>query len=478
MKRSYLTDHMKNPSRIFFLVLLLLAFSAGLAWVGVRDLAGILREFDRVAQTDLVLMETATALQDLQLQKEIIFAKLSSCSEELAFGQVNASRAEYLKDYVKGLKGQFDRIGQQALREWRPIDRLPGVPDDLKSSFDQVRRQTLQYDATVRAVFREVEKGGFQLSLEDLESTDHQQEVLTENIQNIVTQVWGLVHGSMSRSQRWHRQSKEIFVFSLLLTATLGLLLFAFKKNIEHISEQKKDLEKLNRELDSFVHTVSHDISAPLTTIVGYAAYLEGHYVEQLDKRGRDCISGVRKGATRLSVLIRDMLELTRMSRVKNPYSRVQVQELIDAALANNDFVIRQTGASVTIKRRLAQIVCDRIKMTAVFSNLISNALKFARPGVPPVIGISCYETPRGYEFCVEDNGIGIDGGHHQEIFAVFKRLHAADKYPGTGVGLAVVKAAVEDQGGAVRVDSSPGQGAKFIFTVPKNLIPARPVYE
>ena len=149
-------------------------------------------------------------------------------------------------------------------------------------------------------IFKAVEKGGFQLSLEDLERTDSRQKVLTENVQTIVSQVWGLVHESINRSQRWHEQSKVIFWFSLLLTMTLGLLLFAFKENLDETSRQKKDLEKLNQELDRFVHTVSHDIAGPLTTIVGYAAYLEKQYAPQLDDRGRDCIKGVRKGATRL----------------------------------------------------------------------------------------------------------------------------------------------------------------------------------
>src|SRR5471030_191569 len=130
---------MKNPSKIFILVLLLLAFLASLAWVGVRHLADILREFDHVAQVDLVLMEGTTNLNDIQLEKEIIFAKLSSSSEELAFGQVNAARGQYLTDYVKGLGEQFDRFSQQALEQMQRIDHLSGVPGDLKSSFEEMR---------------------------------------------------------------------------------------------------------------------------------------------------------------------------------------------------------------------------------------------------------------------------------------------------------------------------------------------------
>ena len=468
---------MKTPSKIFILVLLLLAFLASLAWVGVRHLADILREFDHVAQVDLVLMETATNLNDLQLEKEIIFSKLSSSSEELAFGQVNAARVQYLADYVKGLGEQFDYDIQRVDEQMQRIDKLSGAPSGLKASFDQMRKQARQYDITVQDIFKAVQRGGFQLSLEDLERTDSQQRVLTENIQTIVLQVWGLVHESMNRSQRWHQQSKVIFWFSLLLTATLGLLLFAFKKNLEEISKQKKDLEKLNQELDRFVHTVSHDIAGPLTTIVGYAAYLEGQYSQQLDNRGRDCINGVRKGATRLNVLIKDMLELTKMSRMKNPYSRVLIQEVIDVAIANCDFMIRQSTADVKVEGTLPEIVCDRIKITAVFFNLISNAVKFTRADVSPAVKISWNETPKEYEFYVEDNGIGIDLQHRQEIFDIFKQLHPAGQYGGSGVGLAIVKAAVEDQGGRVRVESNPGQGAKFIFTIPNNLTPAKPLY-
>ena len=125
----------------------------------------------------------------------------------------------------------------------------------------------------------------------------------------------------------------------------------------------------------------------------------------------------------------------------------------------------------------MPEIVCDRIKITAVFFNLISNAVKFAKAGVPPVVKISWNETQKEHEFCVEDNGIGIDPRRHQEIFDIFKRLHPADQYGGSGVGLAIIKAAVEDQGGRVWVESTPGQGAKFIFTIPKNLTPAKPLY-
>jgi light-regulated signal transduction histidine kinase (bacteriophytochrome) len=139
--------------------------------------------------------------------------------------------------------------------------------------------------------------------------------------------------------------------------------------------------------------------------------------------------------------------------------------------------MIRQASANIEIEKKMPEIVCDRIKITAVFFNLISNAVKFVKADVPPVIKIGWNETREGYEFYVQDNGIGIDPRHHQEIFDIFKRLHTVDQYDGSGAGLAIVKAALEDQGGRVRVESSLGQGAKFIFTIPKNLTPAKPLY-
>jgi light-regulated signal transduction histidine kinase (bacteriophytochrome) len=140
--------------------------------------------------------------------------------------------------------------------------------------------------------------------------------------------------------------------------------------------------------------------------------------------------------------------------------------------------MVQQTSARIELESPMPEIVCDRIKTTAAFSNLISNAIKFVPTGTRPVVKIAWSDTLlKAYEFTIADNGIGIDPQHHQEIFDIFKRLHTGDEYSGTGVGLAIVKAAVEDQGGAVRVDSQVGHGTKFIFTIPKGLTAVRPLY-
>lgn len=469
---------MKYSSKIFIVVLIFLAFLASLAWMGVRHLNTILHEFDRVAQVDLALMETATTINDLQLKKEIIFDKLSSSAEELAFGQVTPARAEYLSDYVKGLEDQFNQYVEQTNFQIQRIKQSIDVPQDFKNSFEEIHQESQQYNSTIDGIFKAVEKGGFQLSIEDLDNVDAQQRILSEHVQSIVSNVWDMVHEAVDRSKRWHEQAKLIFAFSILLTVNLGLLLFAFKRNLEDLDRQKKDLEKLNQELDRFVHSVSHDILGPLTIIVGYAAHLETNYASQLDQRGRDSISGVRKGAMRLNQLIKDMLELTKMTRIKNPYSRVSIKSVVEDAMGNCELLIREKNAEVKIEGILPEIVCDRIKTKAAFFNLIGNALKFSRPEDKPIITIGWKELREYHEFFVQDNGIGIDASQHKEIFNIFKRLHASDKYGGgSGVGLSIVKAAIEDQGGHVRLESQLGQGSKFIFTIPKKLIPFKPLY-
>jgi signal transduction histidine kinase len=422
-------------------------------------------------------MEAATGLNEIQLEKEVIFEKLSGAAEELAFGQGSSARKEYLADYVRGLERLFRQHMKQADGQISHVEAIEGLPASLKSSFEYMGAQTQEYDSTVEAIFTAVEKGGFQLSLDDLDRTDNRQKVLSRNVKAIVQEVWGRVHASVDKSQHRRQQSKETFWFSLLLSAALVLLLFAFKKILEEINRQRQDLEKLNRELDRFVHSVSHDIAGPLTTIVGYGAYLESHYASQLDQKGQDCISGVRKGATRLNVLIKDMLELTKLSRVKNPYTLTSIQQIIDAALANCEFMIQRAGVKIVFEGKMPEIVCDRIKTTVVFSNLISNAVKFVTTAERPVVKIGWKDNPKTYEFFVADNGIGIEPQHHQEIFGIFKRLHSGEEYSGSGVGLAIVKAAVEDQGGSVRLESQKGQGTKFIFTIPKGLKAYRPLF-
>jgi signal transduction histidine kinase len=242
--------------------------------------------------------------------------------------------------------------------------------------------------------------------------------------------------------------------------------------NYDLTAQQKKDLEKVNEELDRFVHTVSHDIRSPLMGIAWYADFLKTHYYSILEKKGQDSIDGVCRGVDRANALINDLLTLTRIWRVRNPYQIVSAQLVMEDVIATLDYKIKQADVLLHVQPDLPVMVCDPIKIKEVFLNLMTNAIKFSsgRPGIRPIVHVEGREMIDGFEFVVRDNGIGIAPEHHKEVFDIFKRLDTAQKYEGTGAGLSIVKSVVEDHGGKIWIVSAPGSGSEFHFTIPRSL--------
>jgi signal transduction histidine kinase len=236
------------------------------------------------------------------------------------------------------------------------------------------------------------------------------------------------------------------------------------------VEEQKRLLEEANKELDSFVYTVSHDLRAPLRGIDGFATFLEHDYVDKLDGQGKDYLARIRSGARRMKTLIDDLLTLSRISRIKNPYEDVPIGELVQSVLTRIEFDVKACNAQVLVADSLPVVRCDRIKMAEVFLNLVNNAIKFSSKNkeARPRVEIGYRDAQDRHEFHVKDNGIGIDKKYHQEIFGIFKRLHKQEEYEGTGAGLSIVKRIIDDHKGSIWTDSEPGCGATFYFTLPK----------
>ncbi|MDP8212769.1 MAG: ATP-binding protein [Candidatus Zapsychrus exili] len=247
----------------------------------------------------------------------------------------------------------------------------------------------------------------------------------------------------------------------------------ALSEHLKTTKEQKMDLEKVNKELDRFVHTVSHDIRAPLTGIIGYGTFLNNQHKDKLDPKAQRCIEGIFKGADRLKKLIEDLLELTRISRIKNPYRSVDISEIIKSVAERLDFMMLENNVKLQVQEDMPDITCDHIKMEEVFFNLISNAIKFSSKieGSIPEINIGCKEKRDYYEFFVKDNGIGIKAEDQDKIFEIFTKLHNSIEYEGTGTGLAIVKGVILDHNGEIRVESKEGEGSTFYFTISKNLL-------
>ncbi|OGR88212.1 MAG: hypothetical protein A3A86_04255 [Elusimicrobia bacterium RIFCSPLOWO2_01_FULL_60_11] len=247
------------------------------------------------------------------------------------------------------------------------------------------------------------------------------------------------------------------------------------RKNIEGLlAVEKRNLEKVNHELDQFVHMASHDLRSPLRVICSFAEILEKDCQGKLNPESVDSLKHIILGTQRMNELITDLLTLSRITKVENPYEPVNIGDLIGSVKRRLQAEIERSNALITTHDSLSAVVCcfDRIKMREVFTNLIHNAIKYSskHSGDRPQVEIGMTGQKDHYEFSVKDNGIGIDPRYHQQIFDMFKRLHSKDQYEGTGAGLYIVKTIVEEHGGRVWVESQLGQGATFYFTIPKDL--------
>ncbi|MCP4651236.1 MAG: GHKL domain-containing protein, partial [PVC group bacterium] len=191
-------------------------------------------------------------------------------------------------------------------------------------------------------------------------------------------------------------------------------------------------------------------------------------YSDRLDEEGQRYLTRIQANSYRMQELIEDLLELSRIDRQKNPVEEVDTEQLISEVKIRLEYAIKQKNTDIIIRGRLPKIFCDRIRLTEVFVNLISNAVKFMDKD-NPAIEIGCSKKEKFNEFYVKDNGPGIDERYFNKIFVVFQRLGKREDVEGTGAGLSIVKKIVEMHGGEVRVESKVGEGATFYFTIPIN---------
>jgi len=238
------------------------------------------------------------------------------------------------------------------------------------------------------------------------------------------------------------------------------------RKAEEVLREYGEKLQTSNEELLRFAYVASHDLQEPLRNIVSFSQLLDQRYRGRLDANADEYIRFIIEGGKRMQMLIQDLLQLSRIETSARPLAPADTPGVVADALGSMKTLIREAGAIVTVED-LPPVMADATQLEQVFSNLIGNALKYRRPGVPPVIRISAERTGKCWRFAVEDNGIGIAPEFFDRIFVIFQRLHTSDEYEGTGIGLAIVKKIVERHGGHISVTSTPGEGSRFSFTLP-----------
>jgi PAS domain S-box-containing protein len=250
------------------------------------------------------------------------------------------------------------------------------------------------------------------------------------------------------------------------LLAGAGIDVQERKQAEERLTEALNDLQRSNRELEQFAYVASHDLQEPLRMVSSYTQLLERRYRDKLDQDAKDFIGYAVDGANRMQQLIQDLLRFSRVTTRGEAILPVAASEAAGKALFNLEASIQESGARITVDP-LPEVLADRGQLIQLFQNLIGNAIKFHRADRAPEIHVLAERKGKEWQFAVHDKGIGIDAQYFERIFTIFQRLHTRERYPGTGIGLALCKRIVERHNGRIWVKSRPESGSSFYFTLP-----------
>ncbi len=500
-----------------------------IADVDVLAMESVTGAFEYQLRKQIIWQQIISISEEMGFEK-VEFARLQYLNDQLAALEKSFS------GHIQKVQEQTANVRRLLVLSARRNGADAHDIEDALEQITVIDAADKTYDASVMNLFKLIRTGNFQLSLENIEDIQHRQAQVTESVRDLLAQIQSMMRIAVSQARSMEQVFKRTLIIcvagvALIMLLSVFWLVKGISRRLERVANaaaaighgdltvrleeipadeigrtcqafnsmakqlqqaqeslknsrdslashlelmntQKKDLQKVNAQLDRFVQTVTHDIAGSLTMLVGYAAYLEKHSQSMLDEKGKESLAGIRKGADRMNALVRDLLQLTKISRIKNPYEQVAIQALAESAIDANQFLIKEAGIKVSIEGQWPTMVCDRIKTAEVFNGLISNAIKYSSK-VPQggQVVLSYNDAGGSHEFIFRDNGIGIDPKDQEVVFDMFRRLDAAKGYEGTGAGLAIVKSAVEDQGGSIRLESSLGNGTTFFVRFPKSQI-------
>jgi light-regulated signal transduction histidine kinase (bacteriophytochrome) len=247
------------------------------------------------------------------------------------------------------------------------------------------------------------------------------------------------------------------------LTSTMDVT--EIKKAQKRAEELTNNLQRSNAELLQFAYVASHDLREPLRMITSYLGLLEQKYKGQLDAKAQEYIRFAVDGGERMQLLIDDLLAYSRVDTRAKAFTPVDMNKVVDGVIKVLEVPIRENKAEVRVQP-LPIINADESQMFQLMQNLLDNAIKFHGKDAP-VAQVRAVENGKEWTFAVKDNGIGMNLSQSDKIFQMFQRLHGPGEYPGTGIGLAIAKKIVERHNGRIWVESEPGNGSTFFFTIP-----------
>ena len=421
----------------------------------------------RVTENRAFVLRTSSILRDV--------AELNVDLRAVETGQrgyILTGERRYLAPYetaVQRVWAEFQDL-ERAVRDPAQAARLQRLRPLIKDKLAELAHTIALRDESFEAALAVVRTDVGQRLMEDIQAVVDEFERAERDVMISRSQL-------LEDQARWATRISALTAVLAVIVIIVGVLWLArqradagllaaerrFSQDLERqVETRTEELTQVNRELDAFAYTISHDLRAPLRAMHGYADALADDYAPSLPEEGRRFLQRIMAAAERMEALIQDILTFSRMTREELKVGPVNLDERVDAVLAHARTRIEEAGAHIAVERPLGIVEAHPAALDLALDNLIGNALKFVAPGEKPQVRIRAEPRDDRVRLWVEDSGIGIDPAHRERIFEPFQRLHGVETYPGTGIGLAIVRRGLERMGGQCGVAPPDGPGSRF----------------
>jgi PAS domain S-box-containing protein len=394
---------------------------------------------------------------------------LQTGASRFGHGDLDVRLSETSRDELGGLAREFNKMAET----------LAEQQTHLRRRAEQFFNVTLDMLCTISLDGRLIDLNPAWepiLNYKPLELTGHllTELVHPEDLPIVNTALRRLIHGGESsrfEARYRHKDGAYRWLAWAIAISPQDEIVYGAARDVterhqaeETLRQQAEELERSNRELEQFAYVASHDLQEPLRIVSSYMQLLARRYQGKLDQDADEFIGFAVEGANRMKSLITDLLAYSRVGTRGKELIPVEMEDALARATRNLRLAIQDSGAIIA-HDDLPVVLADPLQMTQLLQNLIGNAIKFRGPKAPR-IHVGVRRRDQHWLFFVRDNGIGIDPQYAERIFVIFQRLHNRDEYPGTGIGLAICRKIVERHGGEIWVESKPGNGATFYFTL------------